>query len=150
MGRINHYGAVEVPDAVIQAADKVKLQSYSFTKPVDFDVHSFANLPGGSELIANFSEALEIDPTTLDVVFFSCCSGAEMHTDKLDPNKFTSTTYVIPVILPKTGKAILFTGSEEENVKLFNIYEFNHEEPHGLWLDDTESGCVVLMIGVLN
>ena len=150
MGKIQHYGSVKVPVEIVEAADKVKLQSYSFTKPVDFDVHSFANLPGGSDFIADLSEFLDLDPTTLDVVFFSCCSGAEMHTDKLDPNKFKSTTYVIPVILPEKGKKVLFTEQEEENIKLFNIYEFNHEEPHGLWLDDTESGCVVLMVGVLK
>lgn len=85
----------------------------------------------------------------LDFVYFSVCKGAEPHIDLLDKNKFEPTTFVVPIILPN-GESIITAEDERIVVELNNIYEFNHEKIHSMVLEDTESGCVVIMVAVLK
>ena len=85
----------------------------------------------------------------LDFVYFSVCKGAAPHIDLLDKNKFEPTTFVVPIILPN-GESIITAEDERIVVELNNIYEFNHEKIHSMVLEDTESGCVVIMVAVLK
>lgn len=53
----------------------------------------------------------------------------------------------MPLILPK-GVSTLVAQGVRVQAELFHVYEFNHEEVHALELEDTESGCVVVMVAV--
>lgn len=133
--------------SIMAAAHHIKRENYKVTHPRDFGVHRFEELTGAEILMDLLTAVLNQHLEDLDVVFFSCCKGAEPHTDLLDPAKFHPTTYVIPVILPE-GESVIFTDTDKVTAKLGMIYEFNHEETHGMTVEDEESGCVVLMIAV--
>lgn len=53
----------------------------------------------------------------------------------------------MPLILPKGVSTLVAQGARVQ-AELFRVYEFNHEEVHALELEDTESGCVVVMVAV--
>lgn len=93
------------------------------------------------------ADKVKIDVNKLDFVYFSVCKGAEPHVDKLDPTMFESRTFVIPVVLP-AGKSVITAENESIEVKLNHIYEFNHEKVHSMELEDTNSGCTVIMVAV--
>jgi hypothetical protein len=139
---------VQIPQAVIDAADTIKHLNYKTSTPAKFKTHLLTeDIAGG--LMAEVADIIGIDKSRLDYVYFSCSQGAEPHTDVLPVEKFESTTFVIPVILPK-GKSVIFAKEASQEVQVGKIYEFNHEETHSMTLEDKESGCVVIMVAVLH
>jgi hypothetical protein len=83
----------------------------------------------------------------LEPVFFSVSQGCEEHTDELDPEVYTNTTVVIPLVVPE-GKCELTVDGDSLNLVRNGIYLFQHDRPHSLQLDDKTSGCTVLMIAI--
>lgn len=143
---ITYHGIVTIPPEVTAAADTIKHENYKVNSPAKFKVRS---LDGCDWLMARLGEVVDVPRERLDCVYFSCCKGAEPHADQLNPAKFTDTTYVIPVVVP-SGRSVLVVDGREMDVQLGGIYQFNHGKIHELRLDDTESGCVVIMVGVLQ
>lgn len=141
---IKYHGTVPVPETVIGHADTIKFENYKTNTPRKFQVRT---LIGGDELMDSLSGRIGIEKDRLDFVYFSVCKGAEPHTDLLDPNKFTDTTFVIPVVLPP-GDAIITAEDHGEKVHVGGVYEFDHTKVHSMSLEDTESGCVVVMVAV--
>lgn len=144
-----HHHLQSIPTRILVEANKIKNLSYQITDPGKFKRDELID----DDIAEILSEMFWIDdcPEDLDklnVVFFSCANGAEEHVDKLDPEVFTSTTYVIPVILPSEGN-ILHVDGESMEIEIGGIYEFNHEIPHSLTVGDT-TGAVVIMIGVMK
>lgn len=80
-------------------------------------------------------------------MYFSAAKGAEPHTDMLDPDKFASRTFIIPVILPQ-GDTVIRAEIDSQIAQLGNIYEFDHEKIHSMTVEDSESGCVVIIIAI--
>lgn len=128
------------------AAGKIKHLNYKTTTPTQFQVNHLTEEVIGPNLMINLALRVNIPVEKLDYVYFSCCKGAEPHVDALNPNKFTDRTFVIPVILPKRGPALLRAESVWTELEVGMVYEFNHEREHELVLEDTESGCVVIMV----
>jgi hypothetical protein len=95
----------------------------------------------------SLSSLIGLPRDCLDFVYFSVCKGAESHTDKLNPQKFEDTTFVIPTILPR-GRSIITAEDEEVDVKVGGVYQFDHTKVHSMRLEDTESGCVVIMVAI--
>ena len=142
---IEFIGKVAIPQGVILNANKIKYEHYKVNTPSKFQVHSLDD----TLLIETISSLIGIQKEKLDYVYFSVCQGAEPHIDLLDPNKFTNTTYVIPVILP-LGDSIIVAETQREKVQVGGVYKFNHTKTHSMELDDTSSGCVVIMVAVLH
>ena len=143
---ITLHGNVSIPDAVIAAAEPIKMLNYKTTTPARFQKNTLtADIAG--PLLDNIAERIGVDRARLDYVYFSAAQGAEPHTDMLDPKVFMSNTYLIPVILP-TGRTVLMADGVEVAAELGEIYEFNHEETHGMTVEDTESGCVLIMVAI--
>ena len=140
------WGVLSIPATVLEAAEPIKLLNYKTTTPTKFKKNILTEDIGGS-LMRDLSRLVSIPHSKLDYVFFSVCKGAEPHVDALDPEKFTPTTFVIPVILP-TGDSIISAGHSSIIVELGGVYEFNHEKKHSMYLEDTESGCVVVMVAL--
>lgn len=143
---IQQWGAVTVPASVVAAADKIKHLNYKTTTPAKFRKNTLTEDLAG-EMMAEVATRIGIDQSSLDYVYFSAARGAEPHTDILDPAMFTDRTFVIPVILPQ-GSSVITAEEASAEVKLGHIYEFNHERTHSMTVEDTESGCVVIMIAV--
>lgn len=143
---IKYHGKVTVPEVVTKHADTIKFENYKTNTPTKFQVRC---LVGGEELMSELSDIIKIPKEKLDFVYFSVCQGAEPHTDKLNPNKFEDTTFVIPAILPK-GRSVITAEEEETEVELGGVYEFDHTKVHSMKLEDTESGCVVIMVAILK
>lgn len=144
---IKNWGKISaIPEAVILAADQIKHLNYKTTTPAKFRKNTLTEDIAGS-LMAEVSEVIGIPKSSLDYVYFSASKGAEPHVDMLDPNVFTSRTFIIPVILPK-GDSIIIAEKASEVAQLGYIYEFNHEKEHSMTVEDTESGCVVIMIAI--
>jgi hypothetical protein len=140
------HGTVSIPQTVLDYAEGIKYENYKTNTPTKFQIRS---LVGGDELMEILSQRINISRNKLDFVYFSVCKGAEPHTDRLSIKKFEDTTYVIPVILPK-GKSIITAEEEEKEVELGGVYQFDHTKVHSMVLEDTESGCVVVMVAVLK
>jgi len=140
------WGVLSVPLSVLEAAEPIKLLNYKTTAPTKFKKNTLTKDIGGS-LIDDLSTLVGIPQHKLDYVYFSVCKGAEPHVDALDPEEFTSTTFVIPVILP-TGDSIVSAGQSSIIVEVGGVYEFDHEKKHSMYLEDTETGCVVIMVAV--
>ena len=145
-GRIKKRGVIKVPPAVIAAAEKIKLQNYKTNTPAQFQIHPLHD-QSAELMMQNLADILDINRARLDYVYFSVCKGAEEHVDMLDANIFENRTFVIPVILP-TGRSIIQAEQQKRTAELFTVYEFNHERPHAMYLEDTNSGCVVIMVAV--
>jgi hypothetical protein len=141
---IKYHGKVDIPQTVIDHADTIKFENYKTNTPTKFQVR---NLVGGDELMESLSSRIGLPRENLDFVYFSVCKGAEPHTDLLDPDKFEDTTFVIPVILPG-GRSVITAGEQEAEVELGAVYEFDHTKVHSMTLEDTDSGCVVIMVAV--
>lgn len=144
---ITHHGIVDVPQSIIDHAETIKLENYKTTSPAKFQKHTQL-----TEDAAWFAVliACAVQENTADInwVYFSVCQGAEPHVDQLDPNRFTDTTYVIPIILPKKGTSTITAGDDSAVVELNHIYEFDHTQIHSMVNEDTESGCVVVMVAI--
>lgn len=141
--KIRNHGEVYVPEIVVKNAEGIKFQNYKTNTPGKFQVQRDMD----SKFMYLLSQHIQLDYKSLDFVYFSVCKGAEPHVDQLDPAVYEPRTFVIPVILPQ-GKSIITAEDEQEEVKLNHIYEFNHEKVHSMELEDTESGCVVIMVAV--
>jgi len=143
---IKYHGTVTISTETTEYADKIKLENYKTNTPAKFQVRC---LTGCDWLMKQLSGVVDVPKERLDFVYFSCCQGAEPHTDKLNPKKFEDITFVIPVILPQ-GKSIIMAGDQKVEAKLGGVYEFDHTKIHAMFLKDNESGCVVIMVGVLK
>jgi hypothetical protein len=143
---IKFHGHVEATTGMLFDADTIKKLSYKVTSPTKFEVRNLEGLHT-EPFMDNLAALVGIDREKLDFVYFSVCTGAEPHTDSLDHQKFTPTTFVVPIVLPK-GRSVITSEEEEKEVELFGVYEFNHERTHSMVLEDNESGCVVVMVAV--
>lgn len=141
MNKIQCHGKILVHDEIVLNADKIKYEHYRVNTPSRFQTHSDINQEFKLALASKVNTAVE----NLDFVYFSVCQGAEPHVDQLDSQIFKAKTYVIPVILPQ-GTSTITAEDETVAVKLNHIYEFNHERVHSMQLEDTTSGCVVIMV----
>lgn len=140
------HGRVDIPDAVIAAADPIRMLNYKTTTPARFQKNTLtADIAG--PLLDDIADRIGVDRERLDYVYFSAAQGAEPHTDMLDPAVFESNTYIIPVILP-AGRTVIMADGMEVVAELGEIYEFNHEVTHGMTVEDTESGCVLIMVAI--
>ena len=153
---IRSHGAVNVGPAVVQSADSIKLQNYKTNTPKTFQVQPL-HVQDAATLTQELADRIKVPVERLDFVYFSVCQGAEEHIDLLDPSVFESRTFVIPVILPQGDNIIVAKDTAGPDgivpthatfVKLNHIYEFNHEKPHSMYVQDTESGCVVIMVAI--
>jgi hypothetical protein len=148
--KIEMLGEVTVGASLVRAADKIKLQHYKVNTPKKFQVWPFPSrtpLYEGEILMWELANMAHQDPHNLDYVFFSVCSGAEEHTDALDPAKFEPITLMVPIILPP-GRNIITAEDEWVQVRLNHVYKFDHTKPHSMRLQNTTSGCVVVMVAV--
>ncbi len=145
---IKDHGPIPIPSSLIAYAGTIKHENYKVNIPTKFSINAFNN-EDSKEFIRELSGIVNIPEEKLDYVFFSVCPGAEPHTDALDPAKFTGTTFVVPIILP-TGDSIIVADNVTSAVAPGHIYEFDHTKTHQMDLEDTESGCVVIMVAVLH
>jgi hypothetical protein len=139
---ITYHGDVSIPSEVLNHAEPIKKENYKTNTPTKFQVRS---LIGGKELMSSLSSLIGVPRERLDFVYFSVCKGAEPHIDLLP--KFEDTTYVIPVILPQ-GKSIITAESDRKRVHIGGVYQFDHNKVHSMELEDTKSGCVVIMVAI--
>lgn len=139
------HGSIDVPLSIIENAETIKFDNYKTNTPAIFQIRQLGEFD--ISLMNNLADIVGVDIHKLDYVYFSVCNGAEPHTDLLDPLKFEDRTFVIPVILPK-GNSTITAEDERTVVELNHIYEFNHEKVHSMELEDTNSGCVVIMVAV--
>lgn len=146
MGTITYCGTVMIPDNITNHAHEIKLENYKVNTPSKFQKR-FDDVDN-SQFKKDVSTIMGIGTDVLDYVYFSVCEGAESHTDNLDPLKFSDTTFIIPVLLPK-GKSVITVGGESAEVHEGGVYAFNHTIPHSMELEDTTSGCVVIMASEL-
>lgn len=144
MSKIVCHGSMAIPETIRANATTIRFQNYKTNTPKQFRVCSFDE-EEDIEFLTRLSRSLGINREKLDFVYFSVCKGAEPHVDQLDPHIFKAKTFVIPVILPR-GNSVITAEDETAVVKLDHIYEFNHERLHSMTLEDTESGCVVIMV----
>jgi len=145
---IRHHGPIQIPAPLREYADTIKLQNYKVNTPAKFQVHPIGGL-ASARLRMNLGKLLGAPADRIDYVFFSCCNGAEEHVDQLDPQKHGPNTIIIPIILP-TGRSTITAQGETVEVQLDHAYDFDHTKPHSMTLEDTESGCVVIMATVLR
>lgn len=143
---ITFHGKISVPQPIIEAADTIKLLNYKTSTPAKFRKNTLTEELAG-DFLEEIAELINVAKHRLDYVYFSVCNGAEPHTDVLPPEVFTSTTFVIPVILPD-GRSVITAEESRITVELGGVYEFDHEKIHSMELSDTTSGCVVIMIAV--
>lgn len=144
--KITQLGPVTVGAELVRAAETIKRQHYRVNTPKQFQGERLS-LYHGAVLMWELANMVKVHPSRLDYVFFSVCSGAEEHVDALDPAKFEPTTLVVPIVLPP-GRNVITAEDESVEVKLNHVYQFDHEKPHSMVLDDNESGCVVVMVAV--
>jgi hypothetical protein len=142
LGTVSH-----IPEAVIAAADTIKLLNYKTTTPAKFRKNELTEELAGP-MLDELADIIGVPKDRLDYVYFSCCRGAEPHTDQLPRERFGPMTYIIPVILPKFGSALITAGIVSKVVEVGGVYMFNHEQIHSMTLEDNESGCVVIMVAV--
>jgi hypothetical protein len=145
---ITFHGTVTVPPETIAYAEPIKHENYKVNNPgtAEFKVRALESADG---LIKQLVDLIGVPKEKLDFVYFSCCAGAEPHTDKLDPAKFYDHTYVIPIILPK-GVTTITADGMPATVHVGGVYKFDHTKTHSMEVEDKESGCVVVMVGVLK
>jgi len=141
---IRYHGTIEIPKTVLEYADTIKFENYHTNTPAKYQIRT---LTGCDQLMVDLSRSINIPKEKLDFVYFSVCKGAEPHTDLLNPKKFEDTTFVVPVILPK-GKSIITAEDVREEVVIGGVYQFDHTKIHSMELEDTDSGCVVIMVAV--
>jgi hypothetical protein len=144
---ITYHGNIHIPQTITDHADAIKFEKYKVNTPTEFQINRYA--VGQEQLISRLSQKICVPTYKLDFVFFSVCQGAEPHVDQLNPDKFEDTTYVIPVILPNGASAIRAEKAIGV-VEVGGVYEFDHTKIHSMELQDTESGCVVIMVAVLK
>ena len=145
MPKIICHGDIEVPDRITANAGTIKLANYKTNTLKKFQVNTITD--DDALFMNRLAEKINVKTANLDFVYFSVCKGAEPHVDLLNPANFEPRTFVIPVVLPK-GKSTITAEDETIEVELNKIYEFNHEKIHSMELEDTESGCAVIMVAI--
>lgn len=143
---ITFHGKISVPQPIIDAANTIKFLNYKTSTPSKFRKNTLTEELAG-DFLEEIAELINVAKHRLDYVYFSVCNGAEPHTDILPPETFTSTTFVIPVILPK-GHSVITAEDSYMTADVGGVYEFDHEKIHSMILEDTTSGCVVIMIAI--
>ncbi len=149
MASIKNVGKVVLTSHMTLAADEIKYENYKVNSPYKYKKH-VQDVTVGSWFETQLAELINVDKRKIGWVFFSACKGAEPHVDMLDENKFHDTTYVVPVILPKKGKAVITAEGDSMEVSVGEVYQFDHTKIHSMLLDDTQSGCVVIMAAILK
>lgn len=163
MNLITEVGTIEIPETILTHADSIKLENYKTNSPAKFQKHSQYS-EDGALVTKQLSELIGVPEEKIDWVYFSVCQGAEPHVDQLDPSVFTDDTFVIPVILPSGESKLIaqdfysalwhhdedFTLEHRVAAQLNHVYSFDHTKVHGMTLEDMESGCVVIMAGILQ
>lgn len=140
---ITIHGLVNVPLELAAAAHEIKHQNYKVNTPKRF--HKNAMHEDSCEAMRrDIAALLGAELEKVDFVYFACSQGAKEHVDELDPALFSNKTIIVPLVLPK-GKSLFRAQNAKIALSLNTAYEFNHEKPHELTLEDTQSGCVVLM-----
>lgn len=137
------HGPVVVPPEVFSAAYAIRLENYKVNTPKQFQVRPLHERDAGL-MIHHLASLAGVPAERIDYVYFSCAKGAEEHVDALDPARFTERTLMVPVVVPR-GRAILSADGLTIQIQANHVYEFNHERPHALNLEDTVSGCAVVM-----
>lgn len=146
VSNVTYHGTVSIPQNIIDHSHEIKFENYKVNTPSRFQKR-FDDVDN-TEFKQSVTGIMGIDINALDYVYFSVCEGAEPHTDDLDPKKFSDSTFVIPVLLPD-GKSTITVGGESIEVHEGGVYEFNHTIVHSMELEDTSSGCVVIMASEL-
>lgn len=142
---IKYHGQVQIPMELISHSKKIKFENYKVNKPSRAQIKH--KLTEYMEFTEDLKNIIGLPNANLDFVYFSCCKGAEPHVDQLPSEKFEDTTFVVPTILP-TGKSIITAEDVEMEVQIGGVYEFDHTKIHSMELEDTESGCVVVMVAI--
>lgn len=127
---------IHLPTSLKQVANSIKLQNYKVNSPTKFQKYR--------NPLSMFSYMLSsVLGSKVDWVLFSCCNGAEEHTDKLDTDIYGTMTYIIPVIVPEKG-AVLHHSGGSVDISEGSVYEINHQLPHSLDVNSYD-GCVLVM-----
>lgn len=137
---------LDIPKSVLDVAESIKLDNYKTNHPKEFRKETVVT-DDGLYLMAQLSSLTGVPVNKLDYVYFSACRGADEHVDLLDPEKFEDVTYIIPLVLP-SGKSILHEDGYSTGIQVGGVYEINHTKPHSLDLEDTESGCTLIMVAI--
>jgi hypothetical protein len=145
---IRSLGTVPLPDEAVAYAETIKLESYATNTPAEFQVRELAGSASLADAIAQKAGLTPGERARLDLVYFSCAKGAEPHVDRLPA--FEPRTWVVPLVLPQDGQAILLAGRESAVAVLGGLYEFDHTQSHALHLDDTRTGCVFAMAALVR
>ncbi len=144
-GKLNHR---LIPEVVERYANEVQYENCNSTHHKDYSKHTLTSLKHYNEMEELIKITVdEIRP--LDWVYFSAANGAEPHKDLLDPEKFDDITYVIPLVLPKYGKATLVHGTAKINLELYKVYGFDHTLIHSLEVSGNDTGCTLIMAAAL-
>lgn len=144
---IRDLGPVPLPAEAVAYAERVKRESYATNTPAEFQVRELAGSAALADAIAVRAGLLAGERARLDLVYFSCCRGAEPHVDRLP--RFEPRTWVVPLVLPP-GRAVLRAGEDARDAVLGVVYQFDHTQVHSLELDDAESGCVFAMAALVR
>lgn len=139
------HGKVEVPDEVISNAQTIRHQNYKTNTPKQFQKHQDVH----AQLKAAIAAAVHEPEAKIDFVYFSVAQGAQEHVDALNPEVFTSRTFIVPVILPEGSNYITAQGQRVE-VSTGVVYEINHELPHSMQVANFKDGAVVIMASLLK
>lgn len=144
---IKKHRTITIPDGVIKISESIKMENYKTNTPSAFQKHY--DLRSFDEVAEQIADIAGVSSEKIDWVFFSASQGAEPHIDDLPEGKFTDTTFVVPIILP-TGESVITSEDDYAVVELNRVYEFDHTKVHSMTLEDTESGCVVIMAAIKN
>lgn len=142
---IDLMGKLRVNDYVMDLAQSIREDNYRVNTPSKY--HKYQG--NCYETIQQLSDLFNCGESSIDYVYFSSKEGAEPHVDKLNLLKFEEDTIIIPLILPR-GKSTLRVGGSSTTLEPLLAYKFKHTIIHSLELEDTESGCVLIMAAVLK
>ena len=142
------HGAIFVSLPIVLSCDKIKhdnqkvntIQELQKTVPQKGTVDNF---------LKTLADKTGQDHNKLDMVYFACPKGCDIHVNKLDSEKYTNTSFLIPIMLPgKEREAIFIYGKDYHKVHEEKVYQFDHSVPHGLVVSNFIDGCAVIMVAV--
>lgn len=142
---INLVGKIKVNAHVMGVAQSIREENYKVNTPSKYHKHQGKDYT----TIQQLSNLFNCGEGYVDYVYFSSKEGAEAHVDKLSLSKFEDDTIIVPLILPR-GKSRLKVGDSIMILEPLLAYKFKHTTIHSLELEDTESGCVLIMAAVLR
>lgn len=138
-------GKIDIDGLVVGGAEVIRHQNHQISTPVKYQKRTLVGDMRNS-VIGQLSTMVGIDAEVLDAVYFSSPNGADPHRDMLSPEEFDARTFLIPVIVPRSG-AVLTVGNDDVRVEVGVVYEFDHQTVHSLVVGDT-SGCVMIMVAI--